>query len=91
MGQLIPECQIDPGGIGGGLLDGEAGPGEDLAATEVLDLDRCADDPDQADGVGELLAPGDLRRPRVDHPLVLVVAGAGRASDGGDWRTVDEA
>lgn len=74
MGKLIPESQIDPRGIGGGLLDGEASPSEDLAADELLDLDRGADDSDEMDGVGELLAPWDLLGPRVEGSLVVEFA-----------------
>lgn len=45
----------------------------------MLDLDGRAHDPDQMDGVGEVLAPGDLLWPLVRHPLVLVLAMAARA------------
>ena len=63
------DCGKDkvPGCLGGVLLDGEAGPSEDLAGGEVLDLDGGGDDADEADGVAEVLLPRNLRWLRVRH------------------------
>lgn len=73
MRQLIPKRQIDPGGEGGGLLDGEAGPSEGFAGGQVLDLDGGAHDADEVHRVAVLLSPRDLRRPRIRHLLAVVV------------------
>lgn len=72
---------LTPGGFRGGFADAEAGPGDGFAAAEVLDLDGGADDPDQTHGVGELLAPGDLLRPRRGDAVLAVAAVVGGASD----------
>lgn len=83
MSQLIPERKVDPAGLRGGFLDAEAGPRNNLPAAKMLDLDGRPYDSDQTDRIGELLPPGDLLGPRVDHPRVLVVRiAAARASDG---------
>lgn len=68
-----------PGGEGGGLLDGEAGPGEGFAGWPVLDLDGGAHDADEVHRVAVLLLPGDLRRPRIRHLVAVVVIGIHRA------------
>lgn len=65
-----------PGGIGGRLLDGEAGPGEDLAGGQVLDFDGNADDADEVHRIAELLLPLNLRRSRVRRRRRLVAADA---------------
>lgn len=54
-----------PSGICGGLLDGEATPGEYFSGRQVLDLDGDADHADEVHRITELLLPLNLRRPRV--------------------------
>lgn len=65
MSKFIPEREINPRSLGGVFLDGEVGPGSDLAGGEVLDFDGGADGADEADGVAELLLPRDFRGFRV--------------------------
>jgi hypothetical protein len=62
-----------PGGEGGGLLDGEAGPGEGFAGGQVLDFDGGAHGADELNRVAVLLPPRDLRRPRIRHLVAVVV------------------
>lgn len=60
MGEVVPESEVDEGGLGGVFLDGEAGPGQDFAGGEVFYLDGGGDKADEVDGVAKLLLPRNL-------------------------------
>lgn len=53
-----------PCGLGGRLPDGEAPPRDGAAAGQLPQLHLGAHRPDEPNGVAELPAPRDLRRPR---------------------------
>jgi len=63
--EIVPESEVYQTSLSGAFLDGEAGPGDDLARGKVLDFDGYGDDADEVDGVAELLLPRNLGGLRV--------------------------
>jgi len=45
--EIVPESEVYQTSLCGTFLDGEAGPGDDLAGGEVLDFDGYGDDADE--------------------------------------------
>lgn len=73
LGQLIPESQIDPGGVGCRFLDSKSSPSDYLAGGEVLDFYRDPNDADEVHRVTELLVPLNLSRFSMRNRLTVVV------------------
>jgi len=65
--EIVPESKAYQRSLRDAFLDGEAGPGDDLARGEVLDFDGYGDDADEVDGIAELLLPRNLGGLRVRH------------------------